>query len=140
MSHSERDQEVLSFFPLSFPLPNPETLGGAAGRGHLRSFLQHRRRRPPEGEGGLRNARIGREVRGRGSRRARRGVCGSRRGDPGAAGRPRVSPPTRGRRARPRPPSRGARSLARSLPPSLLLSLYFSLSLSRMFSFLEERN
>lgn len=68
MSHSERDQEVLSFFPLSFPLPNPETLGGAAGRGHLRSFLQHRRRRPPEGEGGLRNARIGREVRGRGSR------------------------------------------------------------------------
>lgn len=53
MSHSERDQEVLSFFPLSFPLPNPETLGGAAGCGRLRSFLQHRWRRPPEGEGGL---------------------------------------------------------------------------------------
>lgn len=112
MSHSERDQEVLSFFPLSFPLPNPETLGRAAGRGHLRSFLQHRQRRPPRG--GLRSARIGRAARGRGSRRARRGVCGSRRGDRGAAGRPRVSPPTRGRRARPRPP-RGARSL----PPSL---------------------
>lgn len=28
MSHSERDQEVLSFFPLSFPLPNPEALHG----------------------------------------------------------------------------------------------------------------
>lgn len=28
MSHRDRDQEVLSVFPLSFPLPGAETLHG----------------------------------------------------------------------------------------------------------------
>lgn len=117
MSHSERDQEVLSFFPLSFPLPNPETLGGAAGRGHLRSFLQHRQRRPPGGEGGS-SERTDR-ARGAGAWEPASTAWGVRV----AARRPGRSRPasrvsSHPRPARPPPPSPW-RSLAPSLPPSL---------------------
>lgn len=116
MSHSERDQEVLSFFPLSFPLPNPETLGGAAGRGHLRSFLQHRQRRPPDGEGGIFGAH------GSG---AQRGGVGAGEHGVGCAGRGAATGAQPAGLACLLPPAAGApapalpAALAPSLPPSL---------------------
>lgn len=114
MSHSERDQEVLSFFSTFLSSPQPRNAPRPAGRGHLRSFLQHLSRRPPRGAASARGGA------------GRRGLqVAARR--PGALARPACpalsSHP--GRRPRP-PPSR------RSPSPSL--------SLSRMFSFLEERN
>ena len=39
MSHSERDQEVLSFFSTFLSSPQPRNAPRPAGRGHLRSFL-----------------------------------------------------------------------------------------------------
>lgn len=71
MSHSERDQEVLSFFSTFLSSPQPRNAPRPAGRGHLRSFLQHLSRRPPRGAASARGG-AGRAGR-RPSRRARGG-------------------------------------------------------------------
>lgn len=127
---SQRERSGSSqFFSTFLSSPQPRSAPRPAGRGHLRSFLQHLSRQPPRGSASARGGAAGgvgcagRRGRGSRARARRRGLqVAARRGDPGRspAGLP-LSPPTRGRRPRP-PPSRR------------------SPSLSRMFSFLEERN
>lgn len=129
---SQRERSGSSqFFSTFLSSPQPRSAPRPAGRGHLRSFLQHLSRQPPRGSASARGgagrpaelgARGGGGV-GAGPGARRRGLqVAARRGDPGRspAGLP-LSPPTRGRRPRPLPSRR-------------------SPSLSRMFSFLEERN
>lgn len=124
---SQRERSGSSqFFSTFLSSPQPRNAPRPAGRGHLRSFLQHLSRRPPRGAasarggaGRRRSRRAGR--RGRGSRAARRrGLqVAARHGDPGRspAGLP-LSPPTRAGAPAPRPPP-SRRS------PSLVLSNVF---------------
>lgn len=117
--------------------PQPRSAPRPAGRGHLRSFFQHLARQPPRGSASARGGRGGRR------RRRARGGGGVGAGPSAAAGsaghcaarRPGAQPgrpPALSSHPRParRPPPPAVRPLAR--PPAR--------SLSRMFSFLEERN
>lgn len=138
MSHSERDQEVLSFFSTFLSSPQPRNAARPAGRGHLRSFFQHLSRQPPRGvrerAGRAGGAAGGVGARGGGGVGAGPSAAAGSAGH-GAARRPGAQPgrpPALSSHPRPAPPPPASR-----LPP---LALARSLARSRMFSFLEERN